>query len=59
MFKNKCKHLYLYQIIKNGNKTVGKNNNPTLYDYSRIIQFNHSYYDLQKIYFASLETCIL
>ena len=31
------------QIIKNGNKNVFDNNNPTLYDYSSIIHFNESF----------------
>ena len=38
--KNKCKHLELQPIdsklIKIGNKTVFKNNNQTLYEYSWI-----------------------
>ena len=35
ILKYKCKHLKIYKLIKIGNKTVFKNNNLTMYDYSR------------------------
>ena len=41
--KKNCKHLELYKLIKIGNKTVFKNNNRTLYDYSWINQCNQSF----------------